>query len=685
MKTIKNLTKFDGGYYLVPNPSNTADQLVFLRGQPSTVSYSPDTSRIWYTNRDGTFLEIFDTATARPLASFKIESEASLLQVDPEHRILFLTLGRRDGDCRMVIIDLEAGEILREIDQLPNLLDPSTRYPAPSVAPMNSQGDYLFAATEGPGGRRRSLLVTLNPSDGSFGVESIVQEGEAEPQYMVGLSAPSADGRYWLRAHGGHFRTRQRMKRRLGFFKVPDGPKEYAIEVQLWQTEPLRFVKTLVVDWLVASQFPMSDSFRSLNSDTAVAITTAMLDTISRISKNHEGSVKGGLVAQELKGSFRPEEFADKYEANWSEVNQERWDFGIGQYISAVSRDVLSITQRAKRPVWTDNGEAIWFNTGPHFVCVGLDGSISQRVATDPVRLSLPQVVVGATRTAKVITNNKMILDLEASSFDNDFELPPLTPEARPMPDQTRGDLDKIRAQIKALRKTATHLPVKLRDLSAESLEGALHEIAKGFRSGATDQADDNRFGLRFYLGRKKIEESEVWASVAKIGHALAPALSDVVSAFLDNTRTDDLYISPDDGVSTLAYAVEVLAKIDVKALNGVVRQYGEHYDSSHHYVFYGQIVQTALEAHHWTDETIRFGLWAMLLESGNAGEPSDVWVSHGLGPLMRERYSTSEAFELVKQVCQESELDRAFGTLKYLLADSQEPWDNKMGKLLEV
>jgi hypothetical protein len=107
-----------------------------------------------------------------------------------------------------------------------------------SVAPREEQ--FLF---EG--------MVTIDPETGAVSTDFHTNE-TPDASFL----APSPDGRYWLRPDLNVLPVQDISDSRQRFMPWGQKQRYYGVTLQLWETDPLRFVRRIVVAWLQADELP---------------------------------------------------------------------------------------------------------------------------------------------------------------------------------------------------------------------------------------------------------------------------------------------------------------------------------------------------------------------------------------------------------------------------------------------
>jgi len=685
---METLTAIEPGYFALPAEPGKAREIVFLRRNLQTAFYSADLERFWYL--DPLELIIFDAKAKKIVAQIAREDKDGRVKYHPNGKTLFLledadetTYHQREDYARswtITVIDLRSGDVDLTIEHLPNILSASPYGRWPTVS-CDESGVCYFPAEEGIAGHRRTTLVTLKPEDGSVEIQHLLGDDIKEMQPAVGLAAFSPDGRYCLRSHFGALRSRQKTKRKFGLFSVPDGPKEYAVECQLWQTNPLRFVKVLVVDWVIADQVVRLNKFTIKDPDSRRVIAEAMMDCLVQATADQKDAYLEGCPRSVIDGTYNPDRLEEDYPADWSNMlrqgsaPEKHWNSELRTYHEEFRRQVVGDHGGLHSPVWTKDESAIWFKTKAHFVCIDLHGNASQRYELGDFWGKSAKVTPRQDRLVKIEKHNGWV-ELDGKPVERSLDLPAVALVETPISIHPSPELEALKKQVKLLRKESEYMNIRLKDWSSEELAKGLKTIAAGFRGGTADLATNQEFEIRFFQKRKRVEAQEFWTHVRDHGRDLTPLLADAIEAFMNHTGLDDLYLVPDEGISTFAEGVETLARLDTSFLMTTIRRYGEFFDSSHHYVFYGEIVMAALSEHGLTVATIPFALWAMVTQSGNGGYASLVWDQHGLGKKLRGFFSPEETIDLFQSLNLKSDQPRGLEILTSCLEGSDNPWD---------
>ncbi|WP_341365804.1 hypothetical protein [Yoonia sp. BS5-3] len=628
-------TAVEPGFFIVWDGEKIAE--VALPDKRNQVGYSNVSKRMWCLSSSEICL--YDSDSGRKLETTPFDSIAPFWErrIQATHTHLFAVRQISAHACEMLVISIENGEVLQRIEGLPNLCHPAVKN-APLAVPVTPSGNHLFAAIESDDTHRSSVLVSVDPTMGTFSVDRLDTKGLPEPEYMLGFSTPSPDGRYWLRAHGGPLQEKQ-PTRRQWLRRIPDGPKTYEFEIQLWQSEPLRFLRTLTVNRLRIDEITgligrISNVYRE---DANLIAYKAMIDMIVAKSQRYKDHFSSGMPVSDLQGTLDEADLSSRLEYDWSQLSDTVWDRSITRLMSTL----LAVSSENR---WTQDGRAIWISNALHFICVGVDGKTSYRFQR-PRRSSDLKLFPGKDRQAELIGFNvAWPLDGNPVADGLDHQSLELTAVER------QDERAAYREQLKKRRAHASRLRV---DWGAQQKpEAALRNMAQAFRDGAMREAVET-FDIDYRRNGKGVAAAKFWSDVQKEGATIVPALQDAIASFLDAAPRDRFYKSGNDdhGESTLDDAVVCLACLDVTAIDTLVLRYASHFDGSHHQSFFGKIMPNALKTHGWTKEMMRLGIWAVFVDRGIADEPETYWNEGGLKAALQDHYSEDETLRIAKEL----------------------------------
>lgn len=404
-----------------------------------------------------------------------------------------------------------------------------------------------------------------------------------------------------------------------------DGLKRrYGISAQLWSGHPMVFQRHLVCAWqsvLDLRRLPGEDAQRRQN-----------LDEIVRLCAETRTDALAG-----------PAQTANRYAQN-------------DEHKLAYSHWTIAESAVGSQPnlFWQDDEAAFWWNHGKTWICVGLDGTMSQQYEFEhrpdqftalPGRRARALFNTEYTSTDAPTAGIYQRFSLDGSSAADPFLLsirPPFELVAF-----AEGETKRQRAvqlELTHHLKTAFALDVAVGSESEAdcilAIDAITAKLAKGL---ASYRFEDNRIKLRVCLGKTRLDEQKFFAHIETLGSDVVPSLRRLVEAC---TADPDLWSTwsgeLDEGRQAFAAAAKALARLDAKSWR-TVADYACKLDSARERYFIDVTLLAFAEKHGWCEESFDLAVAFLALATGNSANSVPVFWQTAIAPEAMKRFTPAQ------------------------------------------
>jgi hypothetical protein len=472
-----------------------------------------------------------------------------------------------------------------------------------------------------------------------------------------------------IEAPGGRLAVRQDLAHIVLRELPATGERRYGLAYQVWETDPRAFVRRVVVAWLPVEEMPDAMGFRDeLPGPDGTRVRRQMWDMIA-----------GAMSANELD----PDSDVPPLGAYPPGVQHDpRLARGVMDNLEAL-RDTWCVFA-----AWQPDGEAFWVRTQGFFSCVGLDGSVSPRLA-------LERKGLGTTTWLPVAEYSHDVEGLPGRRLRETFADGTAFLDGSPREDVMRpyvvpvADDGWVAAEHGQVHpapsapsaSTAGTVTVRVADWSPEAVVGGIVDLTRQLTDDLPGRADDSRIVIRFVVGDDEVSEDEFFDRVRDEVPEASAALGRLVDRAAEVMAKEFLFSDPEEGVGLLARAVRaygVLAPDPWPTLTA----YGRVVDAEHEYTFAGETVPAVLAARGWSSEAVDFVFWVMIRNYFNTLPDLEVvWTGWGLRGAVVDRDPVALARRVVDLhlddiVSRRYEVSRHPGGLEQLAGDLPEPYE---------
>lgn len=616
----------------------------------------------WFMTRKGGF-DLFDIPARHHLKrahvgsawspsawseGFYIQAKASL-----NGRHIYIVRATGPYTRRLDVMDARDGRIIARHSDLPGGIQHTMTERTDGQLLMPASGRFIGNQPDPDGhdgsGTLKLGFILVDPKDGLL--ETDLQEGD---DWIEGrFHSPSPNGQYWLK----------RDPCTLPIMDVPEtrGPKTifgqrkstryYGRSVQIWETQPLRFVRRVTVAWLTMQETPDNGHVDNIQSNRS----------LSDIKRGYQYDRLACLLEKKNLGLLDYIDMADFGDPNVHHSKQptdKRWSGLSKNYAEFCSIDQLHIHG------WSGN-EAFWVQTNGFLTCVGVDGVTSPRLFTERFGLEssawLPVAKRASTvhplpdRKARVTYYDKgtVVFDdsKQAERTAATYAIPESQDQWAPSEPYTPPSKDpRITEAHKLLDKRKT-VTIKLQSMDDTNCIAAIDQLTAQLDDTLATRARDGEIAIIFQHGRKTLREDKFFAHILNACPEATQSLDALLRRYVNVTDDwDFLYFKADKGVGLLAHAAFTLGLLDGRAVD-TLRLYARRIDHGHEYFFCNKTLPAIIDKHGHTSSILRLAIWVMLFRSGNSIDPEAIWGKLGVRQALRDTMQLSEAVELFRSV----------------------------------
>ena len=652
---------------------------------------------VFFCYNDQGFLEIYShSAQSRISNTFVGHSHRSSgverpldswIKLSPDNRNILIFQNSNEPFARkLTVVDVANGQIVAFHDNLPagsiwdSRIDPDGSI-ITSVRGVY-QGDIPTRQRLDQGGEIKVGLMKVHPQKGMTDLEVISAPDFGE------FSAPSKTGRFWLRADPTTIPMRTfktPVQKRKLFGKKTEDKTYFGSTVQLWQSFPLKFIRTLTIDWCERSLMPDSGRQGSTaRKRENLGLKPAHGDLFERLSALLNSANLGPLETLPH----------DVIENNFQDVWNEVEDYTYPCPILSYSGRYKNKSTHYRQLQWVEDEG---FYTGTSFVHV--DGKTSPKLFLADALKDPELPPIGQNLKAQNVSH---LPDgtIRINCYDSDdfvtidprhLELDMPIRQIKENEIIARGKLDKTpqkdRAEgAKKFLEERMTFTVPLDSLQSKDCIAAITHLTEQLSDDLAARAFEKRIKIVFKHGRKNITEGAFFEHVQKNCSEAVPALRALIRRHNAVTgEWDHLYSDKSDGREFLGAAAHALGCLDPNSM-AEMRLFAERIDASHQYDFCRETLPAIIKAHGLTTQVMELLIWVMLFRSGNAVSPEVIWNNFGLGDALKSEMSFDNANALFKEVMA-SETDNSIeelaagdfmGSVAERLKKQNDPWTLK-------
>jgi hypothetical protein len=513
-------------------------------------------------------------------------------------------------------------------------------------------------------GESHKAIATLDPRSDAVSLASLPDSG-----HYVWLSPR---GRFALRPNLASLPIRDEATSSLAGIRIGRKERYYGLCLQLWEVEPVRYIRTIPVAWLTYEELP--DNAQRGHKRSAYEAIRMACDSLAPDAHG----------APPLTADLYPTdptrkvvsaihwEFAERLLNNvvWAEDEQAFWVEAHGFWSWASVEGATSPRIRLER-TGMKSGMAVPFADGPHLL--ELLGGRQARFVFRSWR--------GSGRNGSAIVEAQL-----PSSFR------PIQVCAQGGDRWQEADLDSaaVHARIQTAVRAMQLVEVSLTSLSAQDCIKAIATLDKKLRTFVEEAMTRGSIDFSFEVAGRSLGEEAFFQHIEANVPEAAPELRKLIERLVSGwSLPDDGRGLPfSDGWQLLGPAVKALGVLDRSALV-LIGQYGRRLDRGHENYFSRCTLPAIVKAHGWTAEVVDLGL-AMLLTGFNVA--SSLWRGGGMGAAVAASTSPQDfAARIFEAMAREQPPEESFRfghPMIYQLwreIAPRTPWEERLFSALEA
>ncbi len=665
------------------------------KGRPPKIGVCSDD--VFFCYNDQGFLEIYShsaqsrisntfvghshrsSGTARPLDNW--------IEPSPDNRHLLIFQDSNEPFARKLsVVDVIDGQIVAFHDNLPagSVWDSRIDTHGNIITSVRGvyKGDVPTRQTLDKGGEIKVGLMKVHPQKGMTDLEVISAPDFGE------FSAPSKTGRFWLRGDPTTIPMQTfkiPVQKRKLFGKKTEDKTYFGSTVQLWQSFPLKFIRTATINWCERSMMPDSgrqgSTARKREKLGLQPVHGEMFERLSLLLSN------SGLGPLE---TLSHDVIENNFQDVWNEVEDYTYPCPIISYSGRYKNELTHY----RNFHWVgDEG----FYNDTSFVHV--DGETSPKLFVadalkDPERPPIGQnlkkqnVNYLPDGTIRInIYDSDDFVTIDPRNIELDLPIRQIKENeviARGKLDKTKKD-DRAERAKKFLEERMT-FTVPVESLQSKDCIAAIAHLTDQLSDDLAARAFEKRIKVVFKHGRKNIGEDAFFEHVQKNCPEAVPALKALIRKHNEVTSEwDHLYSYKSDGREFLGSAARALGILDPSSMTEM-RLFAERIDSSHQYDFCRETLPAIIKAHGLTKDVMGLLIWVILFRSGNAVSPEVIWTDFGLRDALKSQLSFEDAVAFFREVLA-SETDLSLdelaagdfmGSVVECLTEQNDPWTKK-------
>jgi hypothetical protein len=512
---------------------------------------------------------------------------------------------------------------------------------SPNHPVENADGSVLFSFAQFVDSSLKFGLTCFNWKTGQVTEDFDTAPSSINDRFAT-FHAPSPDGRYWLRPDFSQLPVKDVRANKFALFG--DKQRYYGLPLQLWEANPLRHVRTLIVAWVPANCLPNQGDghsgwpeFKKEDKHNVV---------FNDIAKSLASQVDGPHPTIE-RGHF-PERWAG---------NDTLWFAFCDSWQMFVRR-----WGEKQTPVWEPDGKAFWATYSGFVFRVSIEGVITPQMMLSQLGLRrdawLPATEkpieirpLSSSVAALDFQQGTAVLDVSKQAFQDGHILLPQA--AYRWAARDNEEARNLKTRIDKLKKEQSTIVISAKGWSNDQTAEAMEALSAEIKRGLTARAIGGEVRFVFSIAGQKLGEKEYFAKVS----SAAPESSSAIAAMLEclyRELTDthaELFSNGSEAVGILGYAAAVLASTGDIASLQTLRRYGELMDREHESHFARSVAPAAIRHHGWNPHTIDFALWVMAHDFNNSLQDFDeVWSKWDLRSGAKNHYGAEEFAVLVRE-----------------------------------
>lgn len=466
---------------------------------------------------------------------------------------------------------------------------------------------------KGASGEMDTGIVSVDPWSGER--EEMLIPAE---RYGVGMMAISPDGRYCLRPdltllpsdRGGALQS---------WFGLRKERRRFGLTMQLWQTQPLKFVRRLTIGWFEEDDLP-----QSARGD--------LFGVISEVTKR---------LALEPQRRARQIDFPQPYAnsaKDWDRLESEWREFATGM---------------AMQFAWTADSQGFWHVANGLVALTMVDGRSSPRMllgrfgySANSTRAStvypLQIEPLAGQRVRLTYSDGRAVIAGTVAAMPGArFAIGPGSDAWEKTDAEVTGRRYREAAEV---RRRARLVAIPLASLEEADCIAAIDALRQAVQGNFLDRVVDDEILIEFVMPGRVLGEGEFFEMVEAHSPRAAGALRGLIEALcaVPGIEKQHLFSVGEEGIGLLSGAARAFAKLDPAPIE-LVKAYGRLMDVEHEYSYINSVVPSMLENLGWTPEVMDFAVWLIQANFYNSMDHRRLWEEWGMGRAAAARYRPEE------------------------------------------
>lgn len=400
--------------------------------------------------------------------------------------------------------------------------------------------------------------------------------------------AVSPDGKYCLRPDMSILLARKKP----GLASLFGGEREYALSVELWETRPLRFVRSLTVAWLTWQEMPDEEDWRK--------------------PKDHRKSLYSTIAKISSQSYLSNGRFPNKkdYEAAHRGDDKE-WDYVLSNWL------VLAV-QWAKNVTWAPDSCSFWCTVNGFVAQTHINGRHSPRIGLKRFGYSqntwLPTTEYARTIEPLNSTDARLLYYLKGEAtvrgalsenpasvmFVTDDQWAPFDPDI----------YNTTRSLKKDSNEKSRKLLLKLDGLDEASMRRAIQQLSDCIPKRIRKSARAGRIDISFQMKNKTMTDVEFFTHIGSQAPQTIDDVEKLLEKLIAHENRGSLDIWSDDRDSILFGHAAVAFAARHPSPWSLLRRFCRIVDYEHTRFVITRIMPALVQRFGWTSDMLDFAIW---------------------------------------------------------------------------
>lgn len=412
--------------------------------------------------------------------------------------------------------------------------------------------------------------------------------------------------------------------------------KVFGLTVQLWQTQPLGFLRRLTLGWFTAEELPNETHYGGARPvKHELGYRDPLFSVISATTQR---------LGLPYDAKPRQEDFPEPFASS-----EDEWGYLL--------RNWSHFAERTGRTIqWAPDSQSFWHTAHGLLGWTAIDGTASPRYLLERHGYSngtwMP--TTKSPSGVETLTGRRAIV-----RYENGFAQIEAAPASRPTPPVTIPASKDNWTALSSLAQThlykaaekakseARTICIPLGGIDAPACAAAILALRDEIARDLHGHIVGNALNVVFVQKGEEMGELPFFAHVESLGPSMAPPLRALMETFLSTQGLDKytyLFSSGENGEGILHGAAKAFARLDPDPIPFTMR-YGRIMDPEHEYSFAGGVAPALFGNLGWTPATLDFAIWLMAKRYYNSINHDELWNTWGFGAAAESLYPEPKAF----------------------------------------